>query len=70
MTALGLELTTNNKQSGMIIKYTKDGFDEFVIDITGNDDISINKIINTQDGGFAVVGYFESTNIYVILILV
>ena len=65
MTALGLELTTNNKQSGMIIKYTKDGFDEFVIDITGNDDISINKIINTQDGGFAVVGYFESTNIYV-----
>ena len=48
---------------GLIIKYNKDGKVEWAKAIGGNEEEEIKSVIETQDGGMIVGGYFSSTSI-------
>ncbi len=52
-----------NYADGMIIKYSESGEVEWGKVVGGSSDDSINRIIETRDGGYLVGGYFASSNI-------
>ena len=59
----GVSLSNKGYSDGMIIKYSSSGEVEWAKRIGGTDDDYITSIVETSNGGYIVVGYFESSNI-------
>ena len=58
--------TTGGYKDGLLIKYNAEGEVEWAKSIGGwNNDIDINSVSSTRDGGFIVGGYFNSRTIQV-----
>ena len=58
-------LTNNGYWDGMIIKYGEEGEVEWARNVGGSNDDRIEAVAETSDGGYIVVGYFESSSIKV-----
>ena len=54
--------TNNGYGDAIIVKYDKDGNEQWIKNFGGSDDDKFNSVIETQDGGFVAVGYSDSTN--------
>ena len=59
-----IEEVSQGSKDGIIVAYDKTGNYKWSKTIGGTDDDSLNKIIQTSDGGYAVVGYVSSNTIY------
>ncbi len=59
----GVTLTNKGNYDGMLIKYSAEGKCEWARGIGGNSEEQINCVIETSDGGYAVGGYFKSSEI-------
>lgn len=59
-----IEETSRGSKDGIIVAYDENGNYKWSKTIGGTDDDSLNKIIQTSDGGFAVVGYVSSKTVY------
>ena len=55
--------TSQGESDGIIVKYDLDGNYEWSKTIGGSADEALNKVIQTSDGGFAVVGYVTSNKV-------
>ena len=56
----GTTYTSQGRKDGLIIKYAENNSIEWLKGIGGTLGEEFKKVIQTQDGGYAVVGYFES----------
>ena len=61
-----IQLTTTTLQSqgssdGIIIKYNKQGDEQWATNLGGTSDEQLSSIVATDDGGFLVGGYFKNT---------
>ena len=59
------KLISNGYHDGMIIKYNSRGEVEWTRNLGGDESDYINSIASTSDGGYIVVGYFNSKEIQV-----
>ena len=59
-----VEEISKGSEDGIIVAYDENGNYKWSKTIGGTDDDSLNKIIQTSDGGFAVVGYVSSDTVY------
>ena len=55
-------ISSIGRKDGLVIKYDVNGNIEWIRNIGGTLGEEFKKVIQTQDGGYAVVGYFESTD--------
>ena len=60
-----VELTSAGNEDGMLIKYDENGIVEWAQGIGESDNDYINSVAGTNDGGYIVGGYFESSSITV-----
>ncbi len=58
-------MTSNGEKDGFVAKYNSNGELEWAKNIGGSKDDVFNKIIQTADGKYAVVGYISSSDINV-----
>jgi len=58
-----ITLTNNGGWSDLIIKYNSEGKVEYTRCINSSEDNYLSNIIETQDGGYVVAGYFVTENI-------
>lgn len=58
-----IDETSQGESDGIIVKYDLDGNYEWSKTIGGSADEALNKVIQTSDGGFAVVGYATSNKV-------
>ena len=59
-----VEEVSKGSKDGIIVAYDKDGNYKWSKTVGGTDDDCLNKIIQTSDGGYAVVGYVSSDTVY------
>lgn len=59
-----IEETSRGSKDGIIVAYDREGNYKWSKTIGGSDDDCLNKVIQTSDGGFAVVGYVSSDIVY------
>ena len=57
------DITNKGYEDAIVVKYDKTGNQEWVKSFGGDDKDEFNSVINTSDGGFAVVGVTHSFNI-------
>jgi hypothetical protein len=60
-----IDLTSEGEKDGVIIKYNKDGEIEWAKNIGGTKDDEFIKVVQTSDGGYALVGHITSSDINV-----
>ena len=61
----GIQLNNKGSSDGMIIKYDSNGATEWAKEIGGSKTDRIASVVETEDGGYMVVGEFASTSILV-----
>ena len=59
----GINLTNKGSYDGIVIRYNSKGEIKWAQGIGGTDDDYINSVVETNDGGYIVGGYFESSSI-------
>lgn len=58
-----IDMTSQGKNDGLIISYNSNGKCNWTKSFGGSEDDSLNKIIQTSDGGYAIVGFVSSKTV-------
>ena len=58
-----IDKTSEGGDDGLIVAYDSDGNYTWAKSFGGSDDDALTKVVQTQDGGYAVVGYVSSSTV-------